>query len=539
MKYITYEQSKISEYERKQNNIQYIQQEIKQNKTYFEKMFENIDSNIKLDIQQQKIIVTDEKYTMVIAGAGSGKTTTITAKVDYLIKKKKIKPEEILIITFTNKAVQELKERINGEFKNNAKITTFHKLGLDIIKKYKNNTLRINSQKDKIIEELVKKELEEPSKENRKIIKYFLKNNNIIKRFRLHKKYYIDESTYDKITKFCIYIVTLVKSKNYQIEKLEDKKSSNKKIILFLKRIKEQYEKELIKNNMIDFDDMINSATKIIEKTKNLRIKYKYIIIDEYQDISESRYGLIKKISDTNNSKIIAVGDDWQSIYSFASSNINLFTNFKNKVPYCEILKIEKTYRNSQQLIDIAGKFIQKNKKQIKKNLKSNKKLDNPVKIIKYRKTINEKFCNILDYIIEKYGEKRNILVLGRYNFDKNELLKINEIEIQEEKIKYKKNEKVSITYMTVHSAKGLGYDNVILINAKKGKLGFPTNIKNNKIIDQIIEPETDIKYAEERRLFYVALTRTKNEVIILTPLKNQSCFIKEIKKYNNVVTKM
>ena len=127
MKYITYKETTMTEEQRKQNNETYIKNTMEKEKEYFENMFKNIDKNIKLDEEQIRIILTDENYQMVIAGAGAGKTTTITAKVNYLIEKQNINPEEILIISFTNKAVNELKERINKEFKHNVKIQTFHK----------------------------------------------------------------------------------------------------------------------------------------------------------------------------------------------------------------------------------------------------------------------------------------------------------------------------------------------------------------------------------------------------------------------------
>ena len=140
MQYISNRDSNMDEEKRKKHNQEYIKQELEKKNEYFNNMFINIDKNIKLDEQQRKIILTDEDNLMVIAGAGTGKTTTITAKVNYLIKHKSIKEDEILIITFTNKAVQELKNRINKEFKHNIKIQTFHKLGYQIIT---NNTKHI------------------------------------------------------------------------------------------------------------------------------------------------------------------------------------------------------------------------------------------------------------------------------------------------------------------------------------------------------------------------------------------------------------
>ena len=126
-------------------------------------------------------------------------------------------------------------------------------------------------------------------------------------------------------------------------------------------------------------------------------------------------------------------------------------------------------------------------------------------------------------------------MVLGRYKSDINKLNNANFI-IKENRIIYKKYSMLIIDYMTIHSSKGLGYDNVILINAKNDKLGFPSKIKTNKLLKPLIIEDSEIKYAEERRLFYVALTRTKNEILILTPKNNYSKFIKEIKNKCNII---
>ena len=692
MKYITYKNKTLEESERKQHNKKYIEQQLIQNKTYFDDMFKDIDNNIKLDDDQRKIILTDEDYTLVIAGAGSGKTTTITAKVNYLIEKQNIKDEEILVISFTNKAVQELTTRINKDFKHNITIQTFHKFGYEIIKNNQKPIPKIITNNETIIKEYIEKELinnkqllnqfldfyiyyfeisEEiilfnnfdtynkyKNKQKYKTLKQkieyineiqtkktinqectqnieetlianFLYMNNIeymykkpykyietytpdftikqnnktyyieqfninktnkfkyiknIKKIRnIHKKYKTNlieiyqenlieelknklnknnikqtkkstteifnklikqeqDKTYKKFIEFIKTFISLFKSKGYKeedINKLKKTKTREKIFINFIKELYKYYEKKLQETNQIDFDDMINKASQIIETKRKINLKYKYIIIDEYQDISDCRFKLIKNISTKLNNKIMVVGDDWQCIYSFASSNINLFTQFKNNVEYCETLKIIKTYRNSQQLIDIAGQFIQQNKNQIKKNLISNKTLEYPITILKYKTNqIKQKLAQSLEYIIKKYGENKNILILGRYTFDKNKIIDTKTIIEQNNKITYIKYPKVKIDYLTVHSSKGLGYDNIIIINTTDETLGFPSKIKTDPILEQLITTEKTIEYAEERRLFYVALTRTKNEAIILTPNKNQSIFIKEIKKYKNIKIK-
>ena len=558
MEYIAYKNSKITEAERQKNNKKYIEKQLAEQKEYFDKMFKRIDQNIILDENQRKIILNDEDYLMVIAGAGLGKTTTICAKVNYLIEKKNIKNEEILVISFTNKAVQELEERINKDFNHKIKIQTFHKFGYEIIKNNIKNKPAILTDNEKIIDEYIKKEI---FKKNnlKKYIRYYpkyfenIKQKNIKKQIkeliqqiikrdktkRKKEKLIPEPETYRKFTNLCKTYITLYKSKGYKYKDFEKIVIKNKRTKIFIKFIKDlyiYYQEQLKQQNKIDFDDIINNANNILEKNEKINLKYKYIIIDEYQDISDCRFKLIKNISNKNNSKIMVVGDDWQCIYSFAASNINLFTQFKNNVEYCEILKIIKTYRNSQELINIAGDFIQKNNNQIKKNLISNKNKREPITVLKYkRKEIKQKLQETLDYLIKNYGEEKNILLLGRYNFDKNKIIDNEKLIDENGKIIYKKNPKIKIEFLTIHSSKGLGYDNVVIINNQNTKLGFPSKIKTDKILKQLITTEKNIKYAEERRLFYVALTRTKNEVILLSPTYKYSTFIKEIKKYKNI----
>lgn len=142
----------------------------------------------------------------------------------------------------------------------------------------------------------------------------------------------------------------------------------------------------------IDFQDMINESAELIRQKRIGReqFDYKYIIVDEYQDISRQRYNLIKELSQLCNAKIMAVGDDWQSIYAFSGSILPLFTRFCEAVGYGQELKITRTYRNAQEIIDIAGTFVQKNSAQIKKELVSPKRITNPVIIYPYVETFDK-----------------------------------------------------------------------------------------------------------------------------------------------------
>jgi len=306
--------------------------------------------------------------------------------------------------------------------------------------------------------------------------------------------------------------------------------------IRIVKKVYSYYRDILNEQGEIDFNDMINLATGII-KEDEYKISYRYIIIDEYQDISISRYKLIKAIKDKTSAKIMCVGDDWQSIYRFAGSDIKLFTDFNSYFGYYELMKIEKTYRNSQELINITGNFIMQNKQQIAKELKSEKNVGSPIKPINYSFNKVDAFKKALDEILGSSKNNDTILALGRNNFDieflnesKDFVIKKNSEDIQ---VIYKNNTEAKIRFLTVHRSKGLEADNVILINNENELLGFPNKISDDPLLSYVLTDQDHYAYAEERRLFYVALTRTRNNAYLLIPERNPSVFFKEIMKYS------
>lgn len=306
----------------------------------------------------------------------------------------------------------------------------------------------------------------------------------------------------------------------------------------FVLPVLEKYNHTLRERKEIDFNDMINQATDIIE-TNRPRYAYKYIIIDEYQDISFSRFNLIREIRELSGARLVCVGDDWQSIYRFAGSDVSLFSNFEKYVGPCETLLIEQTYRNAQSLIDISSKFVKKNPKQIAKSPKSRKEpLADPVKFVHYKEQdLEATFIRELQQLFEKY-ENKSVLVLGRHSFDINDLIKLtpeSRIQYHERtgKLTVKGFEQMDIQYLTVHKSKGTEADNVIILNLKNHLLGFPNKMTDDPILSLLLNDEEDYRFAEERRLFYVALTRTKNEVVLLIP-SEVSLFAEELMTDNN-----
>lgn len=716
----------------RKHNRKYVDNKLIKYKPYFDNMFNDINKNIILDKSQREAIICDEDNLLVLSGAGSGKTTTISAKVKYLIDIKNVKPDKICVITFTKKAKEELDYKINKLFNANVDIYTFHSLGLKIIKYYyKNKDIDIIDEKGqyKIICDYIKNNLfknkekfnlffeafknktsfseeyklfdnyydyhnymykrkyinsnttmdnyiKEQAKRRRNYLKtlngeyckskeevdianflylnnidyqyekgykkldnlkiykpdfYIEQNNNYnyiehfgidkinetnnhytkeeltnyLKNMKLKENYHKKEKiedlfiiTYSKVlgkknylsvlkdslikkgyvlskkdndlvyerlkdtsedkyinnfvNRIVIPFISYFKRSNYKLDDFKNIKTDNdllNKQIRVISDIYLNYESKLREKNLIDFEDMINISYKVMPyiKEKNLGVDYKYIIIDEYQDVSMQRFNLTKRIEELFKSKIIAFGDDYQTIFGFSGSRIDLMTEFKNYLTDAKQIPIPNVYRNSQELIDVATKFINKNSKQIKKKLISNKRLINPIELYIYNDSnyintnINKSIIlsNILDKIYLS-NNKSNVLLLERYNNDIDTILNNNLfIRKNHENIIYKKHEDMKIDYLTIHKSKGLEYDNCILINAIDDKYGFPSKIEDEEII-KLLKPkiEENIFYPEERRLFYVAMTRTKNKLYILVPKSKTSSFIREIESDKNVLIK-
>ena len=483
-------------------NYIYIKKKLKENKDFFD----NINGH-SLDINQRKIIVSEEDSSLIIAGAGSGKSLTIIGRILYLVKEG-INPKDILVISFTNEASNNLK---NILIKNNinADVMTFHKLGRRILKE---NSYPVNLVSKKILSNIIDNNIEnctdlEVMIPDIKFVTFGADMEDIQKIILLNSDYV------KSLKRLFLTFLNLFKGAGYQeedfdrfIEESKKEKGYYKdKYTIFLKLAKKMYREYtyyLVKNKQIDFHDMINESINIV-KEKGI-YGYKYIIIDEYQDTSLVKCKLIKAIKDKTGSKLLVVGDDFQSIYRFTGTNLNVFLNFEKFFPYSKIFKLEKTYRNSEELLKITSKFILKNKRQMYKKLWSEKHNKNPVYVYYYSDNYND----ILKKLVDK-----NTLVLGRNNKDI-------------ENIKY--------NAMTVHKSKGLEAENVIIVNLEDKITGFPNKIVNDRILKYVLEDDI-YPYEEERRLFYVALTRTKNNNYLLVNIKRPSIFVKELLKDNSI----
>jgi DNA helicase-4 len=328
----------------------------------------------------------------------------------------------------------------------------------------------------------------------------------------------------DEFAKLFTTFLNHYKSNMHSLDDLKLKAKESERTTLFLKLFEyifNEYKKFQERNSCVDFDDMIVKALENVENGK-YKHGFKHIFIDEFQDISTTRAKLIQKLLPINNTSITAVGDDWQSINRFAGSNIKIIQEFNKIFGVTKIIALDYTFRFDNIISEVASSFIQKNPYQIQKEIKTIKEQNpNKFSILLYWTTGNDKgdLENILNLIYKKEQNiNKTIMILARYNFLFKELKGIKE-----------KYENFNIIFSTVHSSQGNEADYVIILNMNNGKFGFPSKIEDDPILNIVVPEGDDFEDAEERRLFYVALTRTKGTIFLLSNMYEQSIFIKEL----------
>lgn len=321
--------------------------------------------------------------------------------------------------------------------------------------------------------------------------------------------------------------VTLLKSSckdiNEVLNRVGDRRSE-----FIIKRIFqpvfERYVEALNQNGQIDFTDAIIWATKLCEKTK--LTNYKYIIVDEFQDISVDRYHFLKALRDGNPpAKLYCVGDDWQSIYRFSGSDMALFNHFADYFGTTEINKIETTYRFGEPLVSISSNFIQRNKAQITKRIRPfNANTKTELYFYAYERN---KYSEVIGQLVSNIPADKSIFLLGRYSFD-DYYLSFAYKSISENGRFYYIIGNRKIEFLTVHKSKGLEADYVIILQCNKDTYGFPSMVSDDPVLDYVLTKSDQFPYGEERRLFYVAITRAKIKTMVLYDQRFPSVFVNE-----------
>ena len=301
--------------------------------------------------------------------------------------------------------------------------------------------------------------------------------------------------------------------------------------LTLFEKVLEKYEALLTEDGSVDFNDMINRAAEYVEAGKYHSL-YHCILVDEFQDISVSRARLIKALRDQDvNHRLFCVGDDWQAIYRFAGSDIAIMRDFAQRFGYAETVALDRTFRFNNRIEEVATTFILQNPAQIQKQIEAHTQVEG-ARVIVHRpgSESTDVFIEVLEEIqVRMDGETPNpsVLVLGRYNFQRDGL--------SWSKANYA-FPNFEITFRTVHSAKGLEADYVIVLGMTAGRYGFPSEVVDDPILNAVLSESEEYPHAEERRLFYVALTRARHAVHLVVDRASPSPFISELTKYHGLV---
>ncbi len=311
-------------------------------------------------------------------------------------------------------------------------------------------------------------------------------------------------------------------------EKFDLQQEKRKQAFLkIFKVIEARYEEELEEKNENDFNDMILLATKFLN-VGFYKPNYKYILVDEFQDISKGRAMLLKALAKNKGVKLFCVGDDWQSIYRFAGSDISIMTNFEKEFGYTKRIDLDMTFRFNNQINDVATKFITQNRNQLVKQINAAKKSITPCVFIYYKNDETDSLQTVLGAIASniKDADKNRVLILSRFNKIKDK----DKVSREDFKDKLENCRKIfpmlEIEFSSVHAFKGLGFDYVVVIDVNRG--AFPLEKIDDPILNMVMPVPENYPNAEERRLFYVALTRAKEKVYLICDTKPSS-FVEEL----------
>ena len=288
----------------------------------------------------------------------------------------------------------------------------------------------------------------------------------------------------------------------------------------------EAYRRMEEENNEIDFTDAIIRATELCNNGH--RPDYDYILVDEFQDISMDRYRFLQALRRKEPlTKLFCVGDDWQSIYRFAGSDMALFKTFDKYFGYTKKCLMETTYRFGEPAIAESSKFILANPEQAVKNVHSFR--DDAETTLDFLATEGrEGVVETVKYLADQISADKEILLLGRYGFDVN-IFKNTELAVHEgQNGTYVTYGRRKMNFMTVHQSKGLECDYIILLNCNGGTIGFPSQISDSPVLKYVLSEPDAYAFSEERRVFYVGITRAKKHTWVLYDINNPSPFVKE-----------
>ncbi|TFH92435.1 DNA helicase IV [Vibrio ouci] len=495
-------------------------------------LFSQIESS-PLNLSQKRAVLLNDDNNLILAGAGSGKTSVLTARVAYLLQSHLAQVSDILMLAFGRDAASEMSQRLSdkiGSGTEGIKVNTFHQLGLSILNQVDGQSATLSP--------LVSDDNQRHNWCIDWLKKHWMTPTNF-KRWQKHlSKWPIAYLAGDEELGSHVENPKLIAWLEKQVSQLATMGLTKKELQQLLvdnseyTRLNSElglvwpcyqaWQQQLKEQGHIDFNLMISKATQHVKSGK-FKSPWRYIMIDEYQDISPQRLQLVEALcqqKDGQHCVLFAVGDDWQSIYQFAGSDVDLTTGFGDRFPHSTVHYLDTTYRFNSKIGEVANRFVQQNPAQLEKELNSHK--EQKAKAVNLIPSNNVE--KVLDQLNRSAKSTQSVLLLGRNHYHKPELLS-----------DWQKNfALLKIDFMTCHASKGKEADFVIVVGVDEGQ--FPARVKALHLSDALTKSKDTFAYAEERRLFYVALTRAKKKVWV-SYSGSGSCFVKELIEQDYPVT--
>lgn len=479
-----------------------------------------------LNPSQCESVVNGEDALLVLAGAGSGKTSVLVARAGWLLKRKLAQPDQILLLAFGRQAAEEMNDRIQTRLGESAiQARTFHALALHII--------REGSNKQPVISKL-----ESDSKARRQLLIETWREQCNSKKAQAsgwrqwlqdELEWEIPEGPFWQDDKLAQRIASRMErwlglmrmhggAQAAMIADVAEAQRDN-----FSKRVKlmapllKAWKSALKEEGAVDFSGLIHQAIAILEKGRFIS-PWKHILVDEFQDISPQRAALLTALRQQNKrTSLYAVGDDWQAIYRFSGAEMSLTTAFHHYFGDGDRCVLDTTYRFNDRIGEIANRFVQQNPHQLRKPLNSLSKGNKKSVTLLPQDQLEALFDKLSGYA--KPDER--VLLLARYHHLRPAIL-------DKAKTRWPK---LQLDFMTIHASKGQQADFVIVLGLHQGRDGFPAEARESIMEEGLLPQPEDFPDAEERRLAYVAMTRARQQVWLMFDKDRPSVFVEHLRE--------
>ncbi|WP_079224779.1 DNA helicase IV [Citrobacter werkmanii] len=494
--------------------------------------FQHIESS-PLNPAQARAVVNGEQALLVLAGAGSGKTSVLVARAGWLLARGEAAAEQILLLAFGRKAAQEMDDRIRERLHTDeVTARTFHSLALHIISQGSKKVPTVSKLENDAVarSKLFITTWRQQCSEKKAQAKGWRQWLEEEMQWSVPEgNFWDDEKLQRRLASRLDRWVSLMRMHGgAQAEMIANAPEEIRD--LFSKRIKlmapllKAWKSALKDENAVDFSGLIHQAIVILEKGRFIS-PWKHILVDEFQDISPQRAALLAALRKQNSqTTLFAVGDDWQAIYRFSGAQLSLTTAFQQNFGEGDRCNLDTTYRFNSRIGEVANQFIQQNPHQLTKPLNSLMTGD--------KKAVTLLDENQLDLLLDKLSgfvkTEERILVLARYHH-------LKPTSLEKAPTRWPK---LQLDFMTIHASKGQQADYVIVVGLHEGNDGFPAPARESIMEEALLSPVEDFPDAEERRLLYVALTRARHRVWLLFNKETPSCFVDELKRLDVPVTR-